>query len=114
VGATGPASYVPGTTGATGPGGSTGISGATGAPGYPGATGSTGPTGATGAAGASGIGASGASGISGATGPALLRLVSAPANSNSTGIIGDISYDSTYIYICVAVNTWRRVFASTF
>lgn len=31
-----------------------------------------------------------------------------PANSSSTGLAGTISYDSSYIYICVANNTWKR------
>ena len=31
-----------------------------------------------------------------------------PANSSSTGMAGNISYDSSYIYVCVANNTWMR------
>jgi hypothetical protein len=37
-----------------------------------------------------------------------------PASSNSAGIIGQIAYDSTYVYMCVATNTWRRLVASAF
>jgi hypothetical protein len=37
-----------------------------------------------------------------------------PTSSNSTGVIGQIAYDSTYIYMCVATNTWRRWIASAF
>ena len=33
---------------------------------------------------------------------------SAPANSSATGIAGSIAYDSSYIYICTATNTWKR------
>ena len=33
----------------------------------------------------------------------------APATSSSTGQPGTIAYDSDYIYICVAANTWKRV-----
>jgi len=29
--------------------------------------------------------------------------------SNATGTVGQISYDSTYMYICISTNTWRRV-----
>ena len=29
--------------------------------------------------------------------------------SNATGTAGQISYDSTYMYICISTNTWRRV-----
>jgi hypothetical protein len=41
-------------------------------------------------------------------------VVTVPATSSSPGIIGDISYDASYVYICVATNTWRKVFASIF
>jgi len=37
-----------------------------------------------------------------------------PVASTSTGVIGQIAYDSTYVYMCVATNTWRRWAASTF
>ncbi len=33
---------------------------------------------------------------------------SAPANSTSNGIVGTIRYDSSYIYVCTANNTWKR------
>jgi hypothetical protein len=56
----------------------------------------------------------GPSGVSGPSGPALLRVVAPPASSTAAGIIGEISYDSSYVYICVATNTWRKVFASIF
>jgi hypothetical protein len=29
--------------------------------------------------------------------------------TNATGTAGQISYDSTYMYICISTNTWRRV-----
>lgn len=29
--------------------------------------------------------------------------------STATGTAGQLSYDSTYLYICIATNTWRRV-----
>jgi len=31
-----------------------------------------------------------------------------PTANNSVGTKGQISYDSSYIYICIAANTWRR------
>ena len=37
-----------------------------------------------------------------------------PANSSSSGTIGQIAYDSTYVYMCVATNTWRRWPAAAF
>jgi hypothetical protein len=42
------------------------------------------------------------------------RVVNIPTNSAAPGIPGDIAYTPTFIYICVAPNTWRRVNASTF
>jgi hypothetical protein len=31
-----------------------------------------------------------------------------PASASATGEKGQILYDSSYIYVCVANNTWRR------
>ena len=36
-----------------------------------------------------------------------------PSTSTSNGIAGNIRYDSSYIYVCVANNTWKRVAIST-
>lgn len=36
-----------------------------------------------------------------------------PANSSATGIKGQIAYDSSYIYVCVATNTWVRFAITT-
>lgn len=36
-----------------------------------------------------------------------------PATATSTGIKGQIAYDSNYIYLCVADNIWRRVAISS-
>lgn len=41
-------------------------------------------------------------------------LVTAPATSSSTGVAGQIAYDSTHIYVCVATNTWVRASIATF
>lgn len=38
---------------------------------------------------------------------------SVPANSSSNGIAGTIRFDSGYIYVCVANNTWKRATLST-
>lgn len=40
-------------------------------------------------------------------------VVSAPASATSTGTAGQIAYDSNYIYVCVAANTWVRAPLST-
>ena len=33
---------------------------------------------------------------------------SAPASATSSGTAGDIRYDASYLYVCVATNTWKR------
>jgi len=35
------------------------------------------------------------------------------ATSNTTGVAGQIYYDSSYIYVCVATNTWKRASLGT-
>jgi hypothetical protein len=37
-----------------------------------------------------------------------------PATAGSSGVKGTIAYDSSYIYICVATNTWIRAARSAF
>lgn len=45
----------------------------------------------------------------------LLRAVSSPpATAVATGTVGTITYDSNYLYVCVAANTWKRAALSTF
>jgi hypothetical protein len=39
----------------------------------------------------------------------LPRIVSVPATATSAGAAGQIAYSTTFLYICVATNTWRRV-----
>jgi hypothetical protein len=36
-----------------------------------------------------------------------------PATATATGTAGEVRYDSDYIYICVATNTWKRVTIDT-
>lgn len=36
-----------------------------------------------------------------------------PASASATGTVGDIAYDSNYIYICTATNTWKRTALTT-
>lgn len=36
-----------------------------------------------------------------------------PETANATGIAGTIRYNSSYIYVCVANNTWKRAALST-
>lgn len=34
---------------------------------------------------------------------------SVPANSSANGYTGTIRWDSDYLYVCVANNTWKRI-----
>ncbi len=42
-----------------------------------------------------------------------IRDQNAPAAASSNGFRGEIRYDSNYIYVCVADNTWKRVALSS-
>ena len=42
-----------------------------------------------------------------------LTTTNAPSSASDTGTTGQIRYDSNYIYVCVATNTWKRVAIST-
>lgn len=46
-------------------------------------------------------------GITGVTANAISN--SAPATANATGVRGQIAFDTNYIYVCTAANTWKRV-----
>jgi hypothetical protein len=35
-------------------------------------------------------------------------LVAAPATATSVGVAGQIAYDATHFYVCVAPNSWVR------
>jgi hypothetical protein len=43
----------------------------------------------------------------------LSRFVTAPATATSTGSQGDWSTDGSYLYVCFATNSWRRVAVAT-
>lgn len=38
-----------------------------------------------------------------------LRTNRTPATSSASGNAGDICWDSSYVYVCVAANTWKRI-----
>lgn len=38
-----------------------------------------------------------------------IRTSKTPASATATGKTGEICWDSSYIYICIATNTWRRI-----
>ena len=114
-----------GATGATGSAGPTGATGATGAngssiQGATGPTGAAGPTGPTGATGATGVGLQGntgptgpqgdpggPTGPTGPTGPSAITNGTI-ATATATGTAGDVKWDSNYIYVCIATDTWKR------
>jgi len=39
----------------------------------------------------------------------LVVATSTPASASATGTAGTITWDSSYIYICTATDTWERV-----
>jgi hypothetical protein len=39
---------------------------------------------------------------------------SVPANSTASGTVGQVAYDSDYVYVCVATNTWKRLSLGTY
>ena len=41
-------------------------------------------------------------------------FTSVPGSSNTTGTPGQMAHDSSYVYICVAPNQWKRIAASDF
>lgn len=40
--------------------------------------------------------------------------ITAPASNSASGIAGEIRVDSSYIYVCVSNNSWKRVALSNF
>lgn len=42
-----------------------------------------------------------------------LQFVTAPAAADSTGVAGQVAYDATHFYVCVATNTWVRASLAT-
>lgn len=46
--------------------------------------------------------------------PAVAITNTFPSNSTSVGYKGQIAFDSSFIYVCVAANTWMRSALSSF
>jgi hypothetical protein len=111
-----PAAAASGYSGRSGYSGSgvSGYSGESNVSGFSGYSGSgvSGYSGEKGTSGYSGSGVSGysgekgTSGYSGATGP--LNWVAAPTTAADAGVAGQIAYDATHIYICLASGNWVR------
>ena len=43
----------------------------------------------------------------------LVSSPSVPATASDTGVAGQIEWDSSYIYVCTATDTWKRTALST-
>jgi hypothetical protein len=42
-----------------------------------------------------------------------IAATNTPTSSTASGTLGDICYDSNYLYVCVATNTWKRIALTT-
>jgi hypothetical protein len=47
------------------------------------------------------------------SGTIIFSTSSTPASASATGTAGTITWDSNYIYVCTATNTWKRVAIAT-
>jgi hypothetical protein len=74
-------------------------------------TGPQGPVGPSGAVGADGP--TGPRGHTGPTGPLSMTGPTGPTAASASGTIGQVRWDEDYIYVCVDVNTWKRVSINT-
>lgn len=52
-------------------------------------------------------------GFVGPAGSSVVNIVPAPATSTSAGSAGDIASDTSYVYICVATDSWVRIVRDT-
>lgn len=43
----------------------------------------------------------------------MLRKVTVPSTATSSGAVGDVAYDASYLYVCTAANTWVRAALAT-
>ena len=46
-------------------------------------------------------------------GTPLIHATKTPANASAAGNAGEIAWDSSYIYVCTATNTWKRAAIAT-
>lgn len=58
-------------------------------------------------------GATGPQGPAGSSSPIWTFQSSAPTSPTSTGTKGWVAQDSTYMYVCIATNSWKRIAWST-
>lgn len=62
---------------------------------------------------ASGTAAAGNSSFSAAADHVHPTFVAAPASASADGVKGQMACDGSYLYICTATDTWKRVAIST-
>ena len=43
----------------------------------------------------------------------MMRKVTVPSTATSSGALGDVAYDASYLYVCTAANTWVRAALAT-
>lgn len=43
----------------------------------------------------------------------MAQIVAAPASAGASGEPGQIAYDGSYLYVCTATDTWRRIAHAT-
>lgn len=55
----------------------------------------------------------GSTGIWTIAGALIMSTTATPASAAATGTTGQIAWDSSYIYVCTATNTWKRVAIAT-
>ena len=55
----------------------------------------------------------GATGIWTISGALIMSTTATPASAAASGTTGQIAWDSSYIYVCTATNTWKRVAIAT-
>jgi hypothetical protein len=108
-------------TGAIGPAGARGVAGITGPSGAQGPIGPAGPTGLAGSTGSIGpagpvgpvgpVGPAGPAGAPGSQGPSYVpsQAFGAPASASAPCVQGSSMFDGTYVYLCVATNSWHRM-----
>lgn len=46
--------------------------------------------------------------------PAVALVNATPSNSTTNGTFAHITFDSSYLYVCVANNVWKRAALSSF
>jgi len=63
--------------------------------------------------GVGGVGISASLVLSGSSNVFRISNAQTPASATATGTAGTIAWDTSYIYVCTATNTWKRVAIST-